>query len=185
MESIKSRNQLIKEALENNNLPVLPFEIEVAQRAMKIHIEKQAELGKRMGEAMQQSSETWHDNAPAEAIANDSKTLASSAEKTMEIINNSEIFEYVSEAETATLGSLVGVTYGDDSEVVFLYLTGVIRELPSNMHDESHYSDIETVTISSPVGAAIFDKEVGDEVSVQLGNGRQIKITIVSIGASA
>ena len=180
METI-DRNKAIKDAIVHEKYPILPFELDFAKNALAGHIEKQADLGRQMGEAMQQSSETWHDNAPAEAISNESKTLASSAEKTMQVINDGQIFEYDASSEVISLGSMVSVTYGNDTEIVKLFVTGVVRELPLSLQEKYDGQDVDCVTISSPVGKAIFDKKVGDVVNAAVGNGRQIKLTIVSV----
>jgi transcription elongation GreA/GreB family factor len=178
-----TRNERIQESIDNEHIPILPFELVTAKAALEGHVKEQRLLSKKLEEAMQQSSETWHDNAPAEAISNDSIILAGSAERAIKLIRDGDIYGYEHDDEVITLGSLVGVKYGDDPEIVEMFITGVSRELPDeHLLDGKIDTDREVicVTLSSPVGQAIFNKKVGDKVDISV-NGRKIKITIVDV----
>jgi hypothetical protein len=59
----------------DNKRKILQFELNRAQNELANLADKQAELGQSMGEAMSQTSETWHDNSCAEIIAQDSRVL--------------------------------------------------------------------------------------------------------------
>ncbi len=82
------------QTIEKGELPILPFELEAAKCAMEKLIAEQDELGRTLREAMDQSSETWHDNAPAEAISSASVVLAESARPIQRILGEGVVFEY-------------------------------------------------------------------------------------------
>ena len=171
------RNQQILKSIEKGKVPILPIELTIATEALGLHIDKQGKLSKQLGEMMTQSSETWHDNAPAEAIANDSKILAASAEQTMRIINNSEVFDYANDDESVTLGSLVEIRYDGDDETMLFVLTGATRGLPEEI---TKTEGAECITIASPLGAALFDKQKGEKVSYSV-KGKIIWVEIVDV----
>jgi transcription elongation factor GreA len=178
-----ARNQKIISAMESGRVPVLPFELELAKNALAQHAVSQRELAKRLGEAMQQSSETWHDNAPADEISHDSRRLAAVAERTIRVLNLGEVFEYGGSPEDGvTLGSAANVKYGNDPESTLLVLTGVSRELPPELSAQLP-ADMETdiVTLGSPLGSAILGKKIGEEASFDAPNGRTIRIAVEDI----
>lgn len=183
MEVSPSRNDAIKDCIEKSQIPILPFELELARSAMARHVADQRTLSEKMGEAMNQSSETWHDNAPAEAITHESKTLAERAMRTAAILNEGAVFEYeTTETDTVTLGSVVGVRYGKSAAIDTLVLTGATRALtPELQHEVALPEDAEIITLASPIGNAIFNKHVGDVAGFTTPNGREINVTIVSI----
>lgn len=173
----------LRERIEQNQLSILPFELTIAQEALKGYIQHQQHLSEKLGEAMEQSSETWHDNAPAEAIASDSRTLAKMAEQTMRVINESAVFEYPPEHEqTATLGSIVDVRYSDDPDAEQLILTGATRKINAETLEQLELpSDIQSTTLSSPMGRALFGKTAGNTTTMKLENGREIPLHIEKI----
>lgn len=171
------RNQNILKSIEDGKVPMLPFELTVATNALGSHLDKQSELGKKLGEMMRQSSETWHDNAPAEAIVDESNILAAVAEKTIRTINEADVFDYSNDDESVTLGSLVEIRYGGDGETRFFVLTGVIIEIPEEI---TNTEEAECVTISSPLGVALFDKQKGDKASYRV-NGKTMQVEVINV----
>ena len=179
----RTRNGEIQRSLEESKVPILPFELTLAKLALVNHIANQAELGVKMGEAMEQSSETWHDNAPAEAISAASKNLSSAAERTIGVIDKAEIFDYAAEvADGVTLGSLVRVRYGQSDQLSNLLLTGVSRELTSEIAQEiDGLEDVDVITLASPIGQVILGKQAGEQVTFATPNGRTIVLSIESV----
>ena len=178
-----SRNQEIAVALEQEKVPVLPFEVELAQRALLSHIKKQDDLGRQLGEAMNQSSETWHDNAPAEAIANSSKILEKTAGETLRIVNNSVVFSHeASEADGVTLGSLVSVLYDGDDDESHLYITGATRKITDEIEQSlGNFDDLFVATITSPIGSALLGARVGDRVTYETPSGAKLGVQVNAI----
>jgi len=177
------RNNEIQRSIEQSRVPILPFELTLAKNALKVHVEKQSDLSAKMRDAMNQSSETWHDNAPAEVIANDSRNLAKIAEKTINILGNADVFDYEANPEEGvTLGSLVDVRYGNSPDVTSLVLTGVSRELTPDLAENiNNDKKVNVVTLSSPIGKAIFGKSIGQKASFTVGGESTITLTIESI----
>lgn len=183
------RNNEILSSIESGQIPLLPFELQMAKASLKKFVKQQHDLAVKLGDAMRQSSETWHDNAPAEAISQDSSALVKVAEKTVEIINKAEVFDYNDNSDYGvTLGSIVDVYYNVDiDDTVKLVLTGVSNEIPPNLikdnanDDSAKPEDLNIITINSPVGKAILGKSINDNVKVKLPNGIESSFTIKSI----
>lgn len=179
------RNADIQKSIEDGRVPLLPFEILLAQQALTRHMNEQSDLGRQLGEMMQQSSETWHDNAPAEAIANDAKILTGMAEKAIIIVREGQEYSYESDDDRVSLGSIVKLRYGDEEEISHVLITGVASDVPESiieyhLPDESKGPEIECATLTSPVGLAVFDKSPGDTVHMTVNN-RVIELTIEGV----
>ena len=158
------RNQEIQQTIEADRLPVLPFELEIAQRALARHIQEHNMLTVQQYEAMNQTSETWHDNAAADAVMQASQNLAKSAGETNRILNNSDLFEYEANPEDGvTLGSFVSVRFGVSDEPDYFYLTGTTRVLTDEIQAAlPPAEDVNVITVFSPVGKALLGTKVGE-----------------------
>lgn len=171
---LDERNRTLRNAISDGRIPVLPFELELLHAQMRFFIGEQERLGRLLGEAMEQSSETFHDNAPADAIEDDAIVLVKRVAMLQDAIRRIDTFIYPEvRSEIVTLGSLVEIVYGDDEpEVVFL--TGYVRELG----DEFNLPDsIEVVTVSSPLGGCLLDTREGEYCEYGAG-GRKHIVTI-------
>lgn len=180
--SLADRNNAIAELLEEGKLPLLAFEQEHFTDKAEDHKEKQAELSKQLSDAMASSSETWHDNAPAEALYSEASVLTSIAKRTHTALLHGYVQEYPGVAgitEGITLGSVVEVMYQGDDEAEYYILTGNSRELP--MHIQNLLPDkTSAATISSPIGGALFGSYKDDEVSFKIRDRSQT-ITVKSV----
>lgn len=87
------------------------------------------------------------------------------------MIENAEIVEAPAGSEEVHPGSIVSIVYEDD-ETPERYLIGSIEE----RHD-----DLEVVSLTSPLGAALMGAAVGDEVGYQTPTGAELSVTIVEI----
>lgn len=171
------RNNNIQKSIEKGRVPVLPFELAIATQALGVHIGRQSELGAQLGLMMQQSSETWHDNAPAEAIASDAMVTAGAAEKIIQLLRDAELFNFGNDDDSVTLGSLVEIRREGDDTAELLMLTGVSPDIPEEVTD---VKGIKCVTISSPVGKSIFGKKKGD-VTTYTVKRRPMKIEVMDV----
>lgn len=158
-------------------VPMLAFELALTENTRDKHVDKQDELGKQYGAMMRQSSETWHDNAPAEAIRNDSMLLEAAAGRVLQTINRADIFDYTDNRDSVTLGSLVEVLYDGSDTSIRVLLTGVVRSIPEEF---AGVDDVVCATIASPLGQSIFDKRQGDRVDYRVDN-RMIGAKVMSI----
>ena len=140
------------------------------------------ELGPEFHDVFNQSSETWHDNAPADAINMESVVLANQADKTNSTLTSSVPFDYPQpEDPEITLGSLIEISYdNDDREVV--YLTGITRDIDIiNSYTDSNFPDsFMAVTISSPLGQCLIGAHEGENHSYTTKRKKH-SITILSV----
>lgn len=184
-ESSTGRNQQILEVLAIEKTPILPFEVSLAEDEFEKHKKEQGLLSAKLGEAMNQSSETWHDNAPAEAITADSKVLAERAKKTIGVLQNSVVFEYpTSDEEEVTLGSLVTYRYKGDEDESKLYITGSTRTVGADIEGRLLTDDdqeLDFATLSSPLVMAMLGKTAGKDVHFIPNGRRPVDLTIVSV----
>ncbi len=179
----KSRNEQIIEVLGEGQSPLLTFELAGAHEAFKKHVERQREHGAQLGVAMTESSETSHDNGPADAIVNDATVNALQATKVIKRMKNAYEFEMPtrSDAERVTLGSVVDLKFQDSQNPEKYFLTGATARM-----SDIEYSllglddDTATVTLSSPLGKAFFDRSIGDEIEYNVGS-KTVKATIIAI----
>lgn len=168
------RNQQIIEAIEKGFTPLLPFEIDLLSEQIHHYKKAQVGLGRQLGEAMEQTSETWHDNAPADAINAQSILLSRQAETTIGILDSAKGFDYPSLGEKrVTLGSLVEILYEGDDEPEIIYITGTTNniQLVNDYTDADFPEEIDTATLSSPLGRSLLSAVEGDVRSYTV-NGR-------------
>ncbi|HIA91692.1 TPA: hypothetical protein EYO12_01070 [Candidatus Saccharibacteria bacterium] len=179
---MSERNQAILDAETAGNKPILPFEESLLLAGLAKLGNRQDQMGQELAEIMAQSSETWHDNAAAEIIAAESVGLSDSAKKITSKIRNSVVFDYPSSDESqATLGSIVGLDWGDDDRE-YVYITGSmhnITDIPlaevKNVVDQK-----TTLTLDSPMGRGLFGTREG-ETAVWAVEEREIKCSVFLI----
>jgi transcription elongation factor GreA len=87
------------------------------------------------------------------------------------MIENAEIVA-AGAGDVVSHGSVVGIRYEGDDEVE-QYLVGSIEE----RHD-----DLDVISPSSPLGAALIGSAPGDAVSFTAPTGAELRVEIVSIG---
>ena len=163
--------------------PALPFEISALGQKIQSYKLEQIRLGRQLGEAMNQSSETWHDNAPADAINTQSVVLSDQAGKTDQALSSSVKFEYPTEEDMqATLGSIVEILYDGDDKPEIVYLTGVTRSISTiNDYTDARFSDeFDAVTISSPLGQCLIGANEGEE-RVYIANNRRYSVLVRAV----
>lgn len=179
-QAVLTRNQLIKKLLNDGLHPLLPFEESVLGGRLEEHTQSQRELSELFSQSMQQSSETWHDNAPADVIKNDARVLSERAGFITNALHYGRALPYPEDAEDhVTLGSLIGVRYGKATVIDYMFLAGRCREVPEEVASVFP-SDTVVTTLTTPIGAALFDATVGEDVSF-VANGRTIHVSIAEL----
>jgi len=103
-------NAKIRENLGEGLLPILPIEAALLQEQRQWLIARQQELARELNDAMSQTSETWHDNAPADAINLEGSRNSMSGEKIGNAIRHAVVYEYPTQTDEVTLGSLIRAT---------------------------------------------------------------------------
>ncbi|MCL1923229.1 MAG: transcription elongation factor GreA [Propionibacteriaceae bacterium] len=92
------------------------------------------------------------------------------------ILDNAEVGEAGQSNDEVRPGVKVTIAYGGDLDDTDTFLLGS-RELLSL--DDS--LDLSVYSPQSPVGSAVLGGKVGDDISYEAPNGKQISITIVAI----
>ncbi len=87
-----------------------------------------------------------------------------------ELLRNAKVGEMPADDGHVHPGSIVTVRFADGDTERFL--------LGSR---EVSVGDLEVYSEKSPLGSAILDKKPGEDASYELPNGRQVKVTIVSV----
>lgn len=175
----ESRNQLIDSIIAKGMKPILPFESELLIQKFEKHKLEQSNLGRELGKAMSESSETWHDNAPAEAISSLAHILVNQANATIKSLRDAKELSYpeLNESEV-TLGSIVSLHYTQSDKFVNYLLTGIVLE---NNPDNLELSEnTELITIQSPLGLGLIGKKLGDIIELEVGP-RKFEILISEI----
>lgn len=174
----KSRNEIIREALLDGKIPMLPFEQRQLEVELLGHTATQNELSKLLGEAMQTTSETWHDNAQADAITMQSGILVQQANGVLSALKHRFLIPYEhDEKDKVSIGALVKVMIGAYPETMLV--TGRMRALPEGVVALVG-EDTSAVNVQSPIGAVIFDQPEGTLASYSVGD-REFQVTIISI----
>ena len=102
-------------------------------KARILEIEKHIfELGEEFNEAVNQSSETWHDNAPFDVVRDKQTLLSSERSKLIVVLNTYQIVKAPKAAKLCKVGTYVKLSHLDKH----LYIGGDWTEREENQ--ESH-----------------------------------------------
>lgn len=155
----------------------LPHEMAYFDRQFDWLVKQQTAHGEGLGEAMAESSETFHDNAPAEAIISDQEVLVNEAKKLRIIVNKAVLVEYPKpEQDYLTLGSICMLSWdGDEPELC--YIAGE----PNGYRNLDLGFDILPVSANSAIGSSVIQRSVGEVVDVQLPQGGHSAIKIIDL----
>lgn len=137
-------------------------------------IEKQGDLAKDLGEAMSQTSETWHDNAPADVINVAGALNAQTAEKLVSVIRDAVVLDYPENEEKVTIGSGLGILFPNGNERTVLlagHMAGIKEYLAEG---------VNAVTVKSPIGEALLGAKEGDTVAYRVG-ARVLEATVNTV----
>lgn len=128
---------------------------------------------KEVGETTSQGAESWHDNAPYEALRDNIKISDKMAVDARRLLNDAQIREYprvLSEPAMVTYG--VGVIIIRDGKELNLKIVG---------HGDSNI-DQNRILYESPLAVAIMNKPEGETLRVRIGRrDSEIKIKKIYI----
>ena len=166
---LKNTPDTIKNALAEGRFPFMAFEKEILQAELEALGVEQGILGKLLGDAMEQSSETYHDNAPADAVNSLSTVVAKRAETIIAQLMAAVLVDYPDpEEELATIGSIVRLDF-DGHGTDTLLLTGLSRRAPELRGAVPEIDDV--ITVRSPLGLAVIGLSIGDIALYTAGDG--------------
>lgn len=117
----------------------------------------------------------WHDNFAFEETMRESRTIAKKIDKMLQTKNYLKVVstdQYYS--DSINIGDVLRleIKYGlEDSEIMIVKLTG--KYLPSTN------SEIQEVTLNSPIGKAIYMKKLDDRNIHYMVNDNKIEIKVI------
>ena len=158
---------MVIEAIKSGRIPVMEYELDSLNQKFSFYVQEQKKLAKQLQEAMSQSSETWHDNGPAEVIIAESEILSQSAEQLSEFIAKSFIISGEAPRGQISLGSVCKVLYVDEEEVICI--AGVTSVIPDEV--KNVFADIQAVSVKSPMALHLLGKTKGNRVSFSISSG--------------
>lgn len=178
---LTNQPHVLRDIITEEKSPMLPFEHALLHGELQDLGVAQSALSRLLGEAMQQSSETWHDNAPADAINHEGRILSARAEQIIATLGRVVVVGYpTADDESITLGTIVGIKYQGDDEVEHLLLTGVTRNAPHFSFDANIPGPLQIVTAQSPLGSAILGHKPGDTPQYEVRD-RMLCVAIDSV----
>lgn len=151
----------------------LPHEERFMQQQTASIKKKRKDLAAHIRESMRQSSETWHDNAPAEALFGEMKPLDTLESKFTIAKRHLTLVEYPEPSlKQVTIGSRVGCLIAQDS--FYLDITG---NLPVTLETDG---DVESGSVVAPMPNALLGAKAGQAVLATI-NERIIEIDVISV----
>lgn len=171
---VKPTPESIKDRLDNDFLPILPIEANLITRQFAHLTGKQSELAKLLNEAMTQTSETWHDNAPADHVNLESIKTSNAAERVIKAMTSAVVFDYPEETEEVTLGSAIEAEVGGNGDKNML-LVGYSQDIK-----EFLVPNVAVFSLQSPLGEAVLGAKRGQEIQYSVG-ARAMSLVVRSI----
>lgn len=169
-----------REAVRGRVPFLLPCEVESINRRLEELGASQYALRSLLGEAMEQGAETFHDNAPADAINSQGYLISAEAASLIRVQERGTRIDYPRVAESAAIGNLVTIDYGDDTETVLL--TGYTRSIaPGTLEALGAEA---AISAGSPLGFSLLEGQAGDTTSYEVDN-RKLQVGIVAVGVVA
>lgn len=171
------------EAIAGNLELLLPHEVVLLEENVHQALGIQSDLSRELGIAMSESSETFHDNAPAEAIMFDAAAHVAANREQYRAWNGSKfvVIDYPAlDAQEAMIGSYVSIEMsrgnsGQMGELLGVDVVGGIRL----WHDDDS-EDHLVASYRSNLGNAVVGGAVGGSYNYQAGNS-EITIDIKTL----
>lgn len=179
MEKIWSAAE-IRQGIQDGYRFALPYEIRRAKEQVESIQSLQNNVSKHISEAMEQSSETWHDNAPADALFAemfllDTKEsgLVQAQKHLVEVSYPAPDIKYVA------IGSRVLILeHGDES---YIDITG---NLPLS-NDVTDHDGVERGSVAAPMPQALLGALPESIVTVDVAGGRSFEVRVLEIDQDA
>lgn len=155
---------------------LLEHEMELACQLLEMELARSIEIGADIGEAMGQSSESWHDNAPADAVLEEYALHKGKIAVLSNLTNKGSIVPYPSENDpNISIGSGATIVVPTWKEIINLLVIGDARFLyPAHV---ALHGEVELVSYNSPLAIALMGKRVGDACEANI-HGKKVEITV-------
>lgn len=135
---------------------ILPEDLEYAVKRRQQLEEEIKALGPEFGDVFTQSSETWHDNAPFEAVRDKQSVLAAELAQMKKIIHHSAVRVPKPKKGAVGYGSLVTLSNGKTYKIAGDWTP----------HAGHKQESATVVSVKSPIGKALFGQKNGARVQV-------------------
>lgn len=156
---------------------LLPHEVDMLSRQLEDTELELRRLGELKNEAMHQSSETWHDNAPADAIRHEAQIFLKQRSRISQILTNRSVLDYpTQETPFATIGSRVTLSL-NGSDAFQIDIVGV--QPGKDVSDE-----LDVCSYRAPLAKAVIGKIKGEFAEADI-NGRQVSLGIIDVDQNA
>ncbi len=132
-----------------------------------------ADLGPEFYEAFNQSSETWHDNAPFEAVRDKQSNLSAEQQSLKQILQDSTLEQPTSVKDQAEAGKSLTIKNLSDSSVKRYFMAG---DWTAYAGEKQPDSDATIISRRSPLGNAMLGRKVGDKFEF---SGSQFLVEVV------
>lgn len=170
------RNKKILQIIKDGGVPVLSFEAESLINQIEAYKAKQSHLSGLLAEAMSQSSETWHDNAPAEVLVCESRVLSDFAKRDFDVLNKLVVFEPPDFKDEISLGSVCTIEYLDDKKIINIFIVGISASIPEQIYRMLPKETV-AVSIDSPIAKALIGESPGEKIYFRVAeNTKHINI---------
>ena len=147
---------------------ILPEDLAYAM-ARRQELEEQIKaLGPEFGDVFTQSSETWHDNAPFEAVRDKQSVLAAELAQMKKIIHHSAVRAPKPKKGAVGYGSLVTLSNGKTYKIAGDWTPHAGRTVIG----------VTIISSRSPLGVSLFGKKAHETI-----DGHAKSTQIVTIGA--
>ena len=154
---------------------LLPHELTMLRKALSRMSGEQGELGSLLAEAMDQSSETAHDNAPQEVIVAESVVLAKRAEPYIRALGRLQIVQYpLVDSTVVTIGKRAGLRLNNKLN----FSIDVVGA--SWLYEAVRDSDVDIASYNSPMANAVLGKSLGERVEAII-NTRQTSVEVLEL----
>lgn len=114
------------------------------------------DLGPEFYDVFNQSSETWHDNAPFDALRDRQSVLAAELQNLRTVLRNSAISAPKPKKNTVGIGSTVTLSTGKR-----YFIAG-----DWTPHAGQMKNDIMVISSGTPLAGALIGKKPGDEIAI-------------------
>lgn len=142
---------------------------------------EQAVVAETLSEAMDQSSETYHDNAPADAANLESKRVSMMAKFVMELLKRPDNDYPDPNTPNIQLGSLAILEFfGERTGVVVVGAPQVYDEETFRPHFELD-DEVLIITTEAPLGQSLIGLCVGESGSYKVDDGREFSYQVLSV----
>lgn len=160
---------------------LLPHEFDLMAERFRLLEEKHEVVAEIFAEAMGQSSESWHDNAPADAARDEAGTISWEVRQLAYIARNHQIVNFPEpESVIASIGSRVTLAIGS-GEPFSIDIIGVSL-FGRNVEDPDQ--DVDLVTYKAPLAHSVLGHKAGEIVPAQIG-GNEVVLTLLEVDQKA